>query len=83
MASSLFLIEYSQQSGLVMLGKEFFKVRKWSSAPLMKCGITASVDGSVETQIKSGIRRLCNACNRGRFSFINIIKRRGRWTMVH
>ena len=53
MASSLFLIEYSQQSGLVMLGKEFFKVRKWSSAPLMKCGITASVDGSVETQIKS------------------------------
>ena len=54
MGSSLFLIEeYSQQSGLVMLGKEFFKVRKWSSAPLMKCGITASVDGSVETQIKS------------------------------
>ena len=54
MASSLFLIEeYSQQIGLVMLGKEFFKVRKWSSAPLMKCGITASVDGSVETQIKS------------------------------
>ena len=54
MRSSLFLIEeYSQQSGLVMLGKEFFKVRKWSSAPLMKCGITASVDGSVETQIKS------------------------------
>ena len=54
MGSSLFLIEeYLQQSGLVMLGKGFFKVRKWSSAHLMKCGITASVDGSVETQIKS------------------------------